>query len=205
MSGARPWQTCPGRTATTPTTGSGRPAKTSPNFGRLYGYRPLLADFGSQAELTRPGGPNAAYVSAGQFGEVLAGEFVTRTDTRVEDTRQVDRLNPLPQAGVLVEWSRNAFGKLRRGRNGAEIGDKPIPLLRRQVPEGIRRGRTSHTSVRQERRGHGSPGREPAPGLRRLRMGILRPDRLSGAAKSAGKSISDGKSAVKNTVSGWFS
>ncbi|MGX1367666.1 type I restriction enzyme R subunit [Streptomyces canus] len=94
-------------------------AKASPNFGRLYGYQPLLAIYGSQAELTVLTNPNAAYVSAGQFGEVLAEEFVTRTGTRVEGTTQFDRLNALTRAGVLVGWSREAFDKLRRGRNDA--------------------------------------------------------------------------------------
>ncbi|MFC7262936.1 type I restriction endonuclease subunit R [Streptomyces lutosisoli] len=94
-------------------------AKASPNFGRLYGYQPLLAIYGSQAELTVLTNPNAAYVSAGQFGEVLAEEFVTRTGTRVEGTSQFDRLNTLTRAGVLVGWSRDAFDKLRRGRNDA--------------------------------------------------------------------------------------
>ncbi|MFH8769154.1 DEAD/DEAH box helicase family protein [Streptomyces sp. NPDC017958] len=94
-------------------------AKVSPNFGRLYGYQPLLAIYGSQAELTVLTNPNAAYVSAGQFGEVLAEEFVTRTGTRVEGTNQVDRINALTRAGVLVGWSRDAFHKLRRGRNDA--------------------------------------------------------------------------------------
>ncbi|MER7899732.1 DEAD/DEAH box helicase family protein [Streptomyces sp. NPDC096046] len=94
-------------------------AKASPNFGRLYGYQPLLAIYGSQAELTVLTNPNAAYVSAGQFGEVLAEEFVTRTGTRVEGTNQVDRINALTRAGVLVGWSRDAFHKLRRGRNDA--------------------------------------------------------------------------------------
>ncbi|WP_329271331.1 type I restriction endonuclease subunit R [Streptomyces sp. NBC_01451] len=94
-------------------------AKASPNFGRLYGYQPLLAIYGSQAELTVLTNPNAAYVSAGQFAEVLAEEFVTRTGTRVEGTRQVDRLNALTREGVLVGWSRGAFDKLRRGRNDA--------------------------------------------------------------------------------------
>ncbi|MFG2954534.1 DEAD/DEAH box helicase family protein [Streptomyces sp. NPDC048291] len=94
-------------------------AKASPNFGRLYVYQPLLAIYGSQAELTVFTNPNAAYVSAGQFGEVLAEEFVTRTGTRVQGTTQFDRLNALTRAGVLVGWSRDAFERLRRGRNHA--------------------------------------------------------------------------------------
>lgn len=36
------------------------PAKASPNCARLYGYRPLLAIYGSQAELTVFTNPNAA-------------------------------------------------------------------------------------------------------------------------------------------------
>ena len=72
-----------------------------------------------RGELTVLTNPNAAYVSAGQFGEVLAEEFVTRTGTRVEGTRPIDRLNALTRAGVLVGWSRAAFGTLRRGRNDA--------------------------------------------------------------------------------------
>ncbi|MFE1324969.1 hypothetical protein ACFW7K_09515 [Streptomyces sp. NPDC058735] len=45
--------------------------------------------------------------------------MVTRTGTRVEGTHQVDRINALTRAGVLVGWSRDAFHKLRRGRNEA--------------------------------------------------------------------------------------
>ncbi|WP_224221138.1 type I restriction endonuclease subunit R [Streptomyces olivaceus] len=94
-------------------------AKASPNFGRLYEYQALLAIYGSQAELTVLTNPNAAYVSAGQFGEVLAEEFVTRTGTRVSGTRQIDRIEALTRADVLVGWSRDAFHQLRRGRNEA--------------------------------------------------------------------------------------
>ncbi|MGV9988887.1 hypothetical protein [Streptomyces olivaceus] len=94
-------------------------AKASPNFGRLYEYQALLAIYGSQAELTVLTNPNAAYVSAGQFGEVLAEEFVTRTGTRVAGTRQIDRIEALTRADVLVGWSRDAFHQLRRGRNEA--------------------------------------------------------------------------------------
>ncbi|MEU3278023.1 hypothetical protein [Streptomyces antibioticus] len=103
------------------------PAKASPDFGRLYGHQPLLAIYGSQAELTVLTNPNAAYVSAGQFGEVLAEEFVTRTGTRVESATRFDRPNALTRAGVLVGWSRDAFDKLRRGRNDAAYPSPPSP------------------------------------------------------------------------------
>ncbi|MFF5154935.1 hypothetical protein ACFY3N_01465 [Streptomyces sp. NPDC000348] len=76
-------------------------AKASPDFGRLYGHQPLLALYGSQAELTVSTHPNAAHVGIGQFGEVPAEEFVMRTGTRVEGTRRIDRLDALTRAGVL--------------------------------------------------------------------------------------------------------
>ncbi|MFE5209885.1 hypothetical protein [Streptomyces sp. NPDC056600] len=41
-------------------------AKSSPNFGMLYRHEPLLALYGSQAELNVFTNPNAASVSARQ-------------------------------------------------------------------------------------------------------------------------------------------
>ncbi|MEV5609225.1 DEAD/DEAH box helicase family protein [Streptomyces sp. NPDC052225] len=94
-------------------------AKRSPNFGVLYQYQPLLALYGAQAELTVFTNPNAAQVQAGQFGEVLAEELVTRTATRVEGDRQIDRLNALTRIGALTPAVRNAFDQLRKDRNQA--------------------------------------------------------------------------------------
>lgn len=94
-------------------------AKASPNFGVLYQYQPLLALYGAQAELNVFSNPNAAQVQAGQFGEVLAEELITRTATRVEGTRQVDRLNALTRAGALTPQIREAFDQLREDRNQA--------------------------------------------------------------------------------------
>ncbi|MGX1909159.1 DEAD/DEAH box helicase family protein [Streptomyces phaeochromogenes] len=94
-------------------------AKASPNFGVLYQYQPLLALYGAQAELTVFSNPNAAQVQAGQFGEVLAEELITRTATTVEGTRQVDRLNALTRIGALTPPVRDAFDQLRKDRNQA--------------------------------------------------------------------------------------
>lgn len=94
-------------------------AKASPNFGDLYVHQPLLALYGSQAELNVFTNPNAASVSTRQFGEVLAEELVTRTGTRVEGTRQVDRLRALTRIGALTPPVRNAMDKLRRSGNEA--------------------------------------------------------------------------------------
>ncbi|MFZ3593924.1 DEAD/DEAH box helicase family protein [Streptomyces sp. BH104] len=94
-------------------------AKESPNFGVLHQYQPLLALYGAQAELTVFTNPNAAQVQAGQFGEVLAEELITRTATQVEGTRQIDRLNALTRIGALTPPVRDAFDRLRKDRNQA--------------------------------------------------------------------------------------
>ncbi len=61
-------------------------AKGSPNFGLLFALQPLLAMYGAMAEATVFTNPNSSMVQAGQFGEVLAEELVTRTGMRVEAT-----------------------------------------------------------------------------------------------------------------------
>jgi len=94
-------------------------ARRSPNFGVLFQYQPLLALYGAQAEATVFSNPNAAMVQAGQFGEVLAEELVTRVGLRVDGDRQVDRLNALTRVGALTPEVRTAFDELRMGRNRA--------------------------------------------------------------------------------------
>lgn len=94
-------------------------ARRSPNFGILYPYQPLLAIYGAMAEATIFMNPNSSMVQAGQFGEVLAEELVTRVGIQVEGDRQVDRLNALTRAGVLVREIRDDFEQLRRERNRA--------------------------------------------------------------------------------------
>ncbi|WP_103510452.1 DEAD/DEAH box helicase family protein [Streptomyces sp. SM13] len=96
-----------------------RLAKASPNFGVLYQHQPLLALYGAQAELNVFSNPNAAQVQAGQFGEVLAEELITRTGTRVSGTRQIDRLRALTTIGALTPPVHDAFDQLRRDRNEA--------------------------------------------------------------------------------------
>jgi type I restriction enzyme R subunit len=94
-------------------------AKGSPNFGLLYPHQPLLAVYGAMAEATVFTNPNSSMVQAGQFGEVLAEELVTRIGMRVEGDRQIDRLTALTRAGVLVREIRDDFDQLRRERNRA--------------------------------------------------------------------------------------
>ncbi|MFD7729686.1 DEAD/DEAH box helicase family protein [Kitasatospora phosalacinea] len=94
-------------------------AKSSPNFGILYQLKPLLSLYGAQAEATVFTNPNSSLVQAGQFGEVLAEELVTRIGMRVEGDRQIDRLTALTRAGVLVPEIRTDFDQLRLDRNKA--------------------------------------------------------------------------------------
>ncbi|MGW8729148.1 DEAD/DEAH box helicase family protein [Streptomyces sp. NPDC055808] len=94
-------------------------AKSSPNFGILYPLKPLLSLYGAQAEATVYTNPNSSLVQAGQFGEVLAEELITRIGMRVEGNRQIDRLTALTRAGVLVPETRRDFDKLRLDRNQA--------------------------------------------------------------------------------------
>ncbi|WP_327304549.1 hypothetical protein OG730_14000 [Streptomyces sp. NBC_01298] len=58
-------------------------------------------------------------VQAGQYGEVLAEELISRIGMRIEGDRQVDRLTALVRAGVLVPEIRDDFDRLRRDRNKA--------------------------------------------------------------------------------------
>lgn len=94
-------------------------AKASPNFGVLYQHQPLLALYGAQAELDVFSNPNAAQVQAGQFGEVLAEDLVTRTGIRVAGARQIDRLRALTDIGALTPAVHDAFDRIRRDRNEA--------------------------------------------------------------------------------------
>ncbi|MFH8471689.1 DEAD/DEAH box helicase family protein [Streptomyces sp. NPDC018000] len=94
-------------------------AKASPNFGVLHQHQPLLALYGAQAELNVFSNPNAAQVQAGQFGEVLAEDLVTRTGIRVTGSRQIDRLRALTDIGALTPAVHDAFDRLRRDRNEA--------------------------------------------------------------------------------------
>ncbi len=97
-------------------------AKASPNFGMLYGHEPLLALYGSQSELNVFTNPNAASVSARQFGEVLAEELVRRTGLRVTGTRQIDRLRALTSIGALTAPCA------RRSTRSAEAATRPCTL-----------------------------------------------------------------------------
>ncbi|MGW0731634.1 DEAD/DEAH box helicase family protein [Streptomyces sp. NPDC002851] len=94
-------------------------AKASPNFGVLFQHQSLLSLYGALAEATVFTNPNASLVQAGQFGEVLAEELISKTGMRVDGDRQVDRLNALTRAGALVAEIRADFDQLRVDRNRA--------------------------------------------------------------------------------------
>lgn len=94
-------------------------ARSSANFGRLYGYNPLLALYGAQAEAVVFTDANAALVHTRQFGEVLAEELITRAGLRVPGEHQVHRLAALAGAGMLTPKVRAAFDILRTAGNQA--------------------------------------------------------------------------------------
>ncbi|WP_329088537.1 DEAD/DEAH box helicase family protein [Streptosporangium sp. NBC_01469] len=94
-------------------------ARSSANFGRLYGYNPLLALYGAQAEAVVFTDSNAALVHTRQFGEVLAEELITRSGLRVAGDHQVHRIAALANAGMLPSKVRNAFDTLRHTGNQA--------------------------------------------------------------------------------------
>lgn len=100
------------------------------------------------------------------------------TCTSADDLAQatVESFNTHPDAEIITSFP--GLGSLTGTRVLAEIGD-PIPLHRRQRPQSLRRDRTGHPGVRKKRRRPRPPGQEPTPGLRRLRLGLLRPDRLT--------------------------
>jgi transposase len=68
-----------------------------------------------------------------------------------------------PDAEIITSFP--GLGSLTGARVLAEIGRRPIPLRRRTLTQGLRRGRTGHPGVRQVRLGPGTPRQEPASGL----------------------------------------
>ncbi|MEU8961956.1 hypothetical protein AB0C89_09640 [Streptomyces sp. NPDC048491] len=77
-------------------------ARSSPNFGVLYPLKPLLSLYGAQAEATVFTNPNSSLVQAGQFGEALAGELVTRIGMGLPRDRVTSELAcPVRQLGKM--------------------------------------------------------------------------------------------------------
>ncbi len=89
-------------------------ARRSVNFGVLEPIEPLLALYGAGAEASVYSDPNGALVKCRQFGEVLVEQLLRRSSTRVESSRQVDRISALEDAGVLTEVTANACTRCAR-------------------------------------------------------------------------------------------
>jgi type I restriction enzyme R subunit len=94
-------------------------ARRSVNFGVLEPIEPLLALYGAGAESSVYSDPNAALIKCRQFGEVLVEQLLRRSSTRVESSRQVDRIRALEDAGVLTEVTANALHEVRKAGNDA--------------------------------------------------------------------------------------
>lgn len=96
-----------------------RLAAGSPNFGHLIKHEPLLVTLGCSAESYVHTDPHAAMVKARLFGEVMTRHLVTLLGLNVPGTRQVDRINALTRASVLVPQVRAWFEAIRMSGNRA--------------------------------------------------------------------------------------
>ena len=96
-----------------------RLAAGSSNFGHLIGHEPLLVTLGCAAESYVHTDPHAAMVKARLFGEIMAKHLVTLVNVTVPGTRQVDRINALTRAGVLVPQVGAWFEGIRTTGNRA--------------------------------------------------------------------------------------
>lgn len=96
-----------------------RLAAGSSNFGHLLRHEPVLVTLGCAAESYVHTDPHAAMVKARLFGEVMTRHLVTLLGLTVPGSRQVDRINALTRAGVLVPQVRAWFEAIRTTGNRA--------------------------------------------------------------------------------------
>jgi type I restriction enzyme R subunit len=96
-----------------------RLAAGSANFGHLLGHEPLLVTLGCAAEAYVHTDPHAAMVKTRLYGEVMAKHLVTLVKLTVPGNKQVDRINALTKAGVLVPQVRGWFEAIRTTGNKA--------------------------------------------------------------------------------------
>ncbi|MET7616709.1 DEAD/DEAH box helicase family protein [Streptomyces sp. NPDC005408] len=96
-----------------------RLAAGSSNFGHLLGHEPLLVTLGCAAESYVHTDPHAAMVKARLFSEIMAKHLVTLVNVTVPGNKQVDRINALTGADVLVPQVRAWFEGIRTTGNRA--------------------------------------------------------------------------------------
>jgi type I restriction enzyme R subunit len=96
-----------------------RLAAGSSNFGHLLAHEPLLVTLGCTAESYVHTDPHAAMVKTRLFGEVMARHLLAMVNVTVPSDRQVDRINALTSAGVLVPQVRAWFEAIRMTGNRA--------------------------------------------------------------------------------------
>lgn len=92
-------------------------AAGSANFGHLLEHEPLLVTLGCAAESYVHTDPHAAMVKARLFGEVLARHLLTLVKVTVPGNKQVDRIEALAKASVLVPQVRTWFDIVRKTGN----------------------------------------------------------------------------------------
>ncbi|MFK4109788.1 DEAD/DEAH box helicase family protein [Streptomyces sp. NPDC002176] len=96
-----------------------RLAAASANFGHLLRHEPLLVTLGCAAESYVHTDPHAAMVKARLYGEIMARHLVTLLGVTVPGNKQVDRINALTRAEVLVPQVRSWFEAIRTTGNRA--------------------------------------------------------------------------------------
>lgn len=96
-----------------------RLAAGSANFGHLLQHEPLLVTLGCAAESYVHADAHTAMIKARLFGEVLTRHLVALVKLQVPGDRQVDRINALARAGVLVPQVRTWLESIRATGNRA--------------------------------------------------------------------------------------
>lgn len=96
-----------------------RLAAGSANFGHLLQHEPLLVTLGCAAESYVHTDPHAAMVKTRLYGEIMARHLVTLLGITVPGNKQVDRINALTRADVLVPQVRAWFEAIRTTGNRA--------------------------------------------------------------------------------------
>ena len=89
----------------------------------------------------------------------------------------IESFDQHPDAEIITSFP--GLGPLTGARVLAEIGDDRSRFADAQATQGLRRRRAHHPRQRQKPDRHAPAGQEPAPGRRRLPLGLRRPHRLT--------------------------
>ncbi|MDJ0312026.1 DEAD/DEAH box helicase family protein [Arthrobacter sp. H35-D1] len=94
-------------------------AQKSVNFGLLLDVEPLLAVYGAGAEASLYTDPNGSLIKCRQLAEVLTEQLLLRSNTAVDSSKQIDRIQALAAAGVLGKDAIEDLHRIRKTGNQA--------------------------------------------------------------------------------------